>query len=560
MKNKFAFLLLGFVLVFNQYVFAHDAHSIETASISWKTTMGKSITGHFFLLKNDTFYIEQDNGKLARIALNQIIPAQRNYIIQRQTAIDHVNQNWSNKSNLQENNMLASSSIQNEEINFANSKGNIKLSQTNSNKLTVLIGIGLLLVIIFGIAKSNGNLSFKNTAMPVILLTAILSMGFRFVSQRKYTSTTRISFMDSAFSYFKPTINTRSDATYYYVESVGLPDHETMIGITGWQQQVPIPQCYIGNNAWSIPLNPVIATQPVPVNNKHFLRGAVAIAVNGIPIFNPYTNTGVDAFLDGQLDQFGGHSGRADDYHYHIAPAILYNTIPTTSPIAFALDGFAIYGAKESDGSNMSTLDTNHGHFGKDGIYHYHTSASAPYMIKNMVGKVTEDTTLQIVPQAVAKGVRPALTPLKGAVITHNIMNPTKDGFTLTYTLSGRLDTVRYNWTSQGAYTYEFFTASGYTKSNYKGQPICTVPVNATQSFTHHPFQVFAKDRVLTIHCASDFMEKIDKVRILDASGKTIYNDNYQGNRIESNSLVSGIYYLRLTGKNGNYTTKFFAY
>lgn len=544
MKNKIFTLLLGIFLIVNQSVLAHDARSIETASIQWKTTSGKTVQGHFFLLKNDTFYVERNDGKLARIAITQIIPSQRNYIIQRQKAIDQVNQTWINKSN-DENQVISATGLKGE---------------ANSNKLIVLLGLGLTLIIVFAIVKTNGNLTIKNTAMPVILLTAILSMGFRFVSQRKYASTTRTSFMDSAFSYFKPTINTRSDANYYYVESLGLPDHETMIGITGWQQQVPIPQCYIGSNAWSIPLNPVIATQPVPVNNKHFLRGAVAIAVNGIPIFNPYTNTGVDAFLDGQLDQFGGHSGRADDYHYHIAPAILYNTIPTTSPIAFALDGFAIYGAKESDGSNMTTLDTNHGHFGKDGVYHYHTSSSAPYMIKNMVGKVTEDTTLQIIPQAAAKGVRPALTPLKGAVITHNIMNSSKDGFTLTYTLAGRLDTVKYGWTSQGAYTYEFYTASGYTKSNYKGSPICTVPVNAIQTFSNNPFQVFAKDHIVTIHCSAAVSEKIEAVRILDANGKIIHSGPYQNNIIESNALLPGIYYLQLSGKKGNYSTKFFAY
>ena len=98
------------------------------------------------------------------------------------------------------------------------------------------------------------------------------------------------AYIDSAFIPFKPDVNTRWDNTYFYVESKGIPSHPMMSGITSWQQQVPIPQCYIGANAWSIPLNPVLAATPVPVNAQHFLRGAIAVAANGVAIFNPYTN------------------------------------------------------------------------------------------------------------------------------------------------------------------------------------------------------------------------------------------------------------------------------
>jgi len=46
------------------------------------------------------------------------------------------------------------------------------------------------------------------------------------------------------------------------------------------------------------------------------MKGAVAIAPNGVPIFNPLNNTGEDAYAIGELDQWGGHCGKADDYHY----------------------------------------------------------------------------------------------------------------------------------------------------------------------------------------------------------------------------------------------------
>ncbi|MBL7997504.1 MAG: YHYH protein, partial [Candidatus Kapabacteria bacterium] len=284
--------------------------------------------------------------------------------------------------------------------------------------------------------------------------------------------------IDSAFSPWKNSVNTRWDKTYFYIESNGIAEHEMMAGITAWQQQVPLPQCYTGTNAWMIPLQPEIAAVPVPVNPQHFIRGAVAVAVNGIPIFNPYTNTGVDAFLDGQLDKYGGHSGRADDYHYHTAPVHLYQKTQQKMPIAFALDGFAVYGAIEPDGTAMKSLDANHGHFGTDGVYHYHASTAAPYMIGRMVGKVTEDSTLQIIPQPAAKGVRPALTPLKDATITSCIPNGNGNGYILRYTLNGQQYSVDYRWTPLNAtnstYTYVFTSPNGSsTTQTYTGKSPC---------------------------------------------------------------------------------------
>jgi hypothetical protein len=102
----------------------------------------------------------------------------------------------------------------------------------------------------------------------------------------------------------------------------------------------------------------------------------------------------VDAFLDGQLDNFGGHCGRADDYHYHNAPMFLDEKTSEILPIAFALDGYAVYGTLEPNGNPMMPLDVNHGHEGSNGIYHYHGTKTAPYMIGNMVGVVTEDSYL----------------------------------------------------------------------------------------------------------------------------------------------------------------------
>ena len=137
----------------------------------------------------------------------------------------------------------------------------------------------------------------------------------------------------------------------------GMPAHQMMVGITSWQQQVPTPQPYSGGNAWRIPARPVFAEHPISAKTQLY-RGAIALAVNGVPIFNALNNRGDDAYLAGELDKWGGHSGRADDYHYHVAPLHLQSTVGPTNPIAWALDGFPIYGALEPDGSAIDRKST----------------------------------------------------------------------------------------------------------------------------------------------------------------------------------------------------------
>ncbi|NBR94456.1 MAG: YHYH protein [Actinobacteria bacterium] len=154
------------------------------------------------------------------------------------------------------------------------------------------------------------------------------------------------------FSKFADTVKITKGNTYYLVESSGLPAHSMMTGIKSWQQQVPTPQPYSGTNAWSIPIKPVISQSPMSAKN-HFLRGAIAIAVNGVPIFNALNNRGDDAYLVGELDDWGGHCGRADDYHYHIAPLHLKSIVGRKVPIAYALDGFPIYGETEVAGAPL---------------------------------------------------------------------------------------------------------------------------------------------------------------------------------------------------------------
>ncbi len=284
----------------------------------------------------------------------------------------------------------------------------------------------------------------------------------------------------ASFDLFAPFVKTRWDDQYLFIESDGLPHapvtYPLMVGIKSWQQQVPLPQAYTGNNAWRIPLNPQLADKPVSGKTQLY-RGAIALAANGVPIFNALNNRGDDALKAGELDEFGGHCGRADDYHYHIAPLVLQKTIGKDKPLAYALDGFPIYGlfdpaAKAAERScplsGAEKLDELNGHFalnadGSKGLYHYHASTTYPYINGGMRGKVTvkED---QVDPQPRANPVRESGRPLRGATIT-DFKTLGEKSWSLEYTLAGARHYWNFRAEDGGKYTFDFIDPDGTKKT-----------------------------------------------------------------------------------------------
>lgn len=284
----------------------------------------------------------------------------------------------------------------------------------------------------------------------------------------------------------------RADAHFLWIESDGLP-HEPlaytpMVGITAWQQQVPLPQAYTGANAWRIPLKPELAQTPID-GRTSLRRGAIALAANGVPIFNALNNRGEDAYLAGELDRFGGHCGRGDDYHYHAAPLFLQEIVGTDQPIAFALDGFAIYGlfdARAKPGSakacplgSTDPLDALGGHFctvpegrGIEGTtrgYHYHASTKYPYINGGMKGKVAVEND-GIEPQPRAQPIRPALPPLKDAKIVGFKATGPK-AWTLTYTIRGKKGRVEFAATAAGGWEFTFVGTDGTKRTETFAPP-----------------------------------------------------------------------------------------
>jgi len=188
---------------------------------------------------------------------------------------------------------------------------------------------------------------------------------------------------DEAFLPYAHMVAIECDETFMYIRSYSFAEHPMMIGITLSNGQVPVPQMIVEDNFYSVPLNPIKASMPSATVGQ----GPIAVAINGVMIFNPTQQSGIytpdtDPYLIGELDECGGHSGRGDDYHYHISPVCLIDELAevvTDQPIAYALDGYPIYGFTNADGS-LPILDECNGETDDDGNYHYHATETFPYI------------------------------------------------------------------------------------------------------------------------------------------------------------------------------------
>jgi len=174
-------------------------------------------------------------------------------------------------------------------------------------------------------------------------------------------------------------------------KSTGLPasTDSQMIGIRASNQQFPAAHDF----EFEINRSPryqqnTTATEP----------GAIGVAVNGVPLFNPDTQgpagaTGKrpTAFDAGELDDCGGHAGRGDDYHYHIAPKCLIENLGADhveklkKPIGFAMDGFPILALGWFEKSNdvEALLDLCRGMFDENDSYFYNVMNKPKWDILN---------------------------------------------------------------------------------------------------------------------------------------------------------------------------------
>ena len=222
-----------------------------------------------------------------------------------------------------------------------------------------------------------------------------------------------------------------SASDYGKLASKGLATHPMMKGVGASNLQVPLVTNFSGANTWKIPLTPAIAASITSVND-----GPIGVAVNGVPIFNPCKQGGCangDTKVLGELDTCNGHAGRADDYHYHAAPTCMMADQPAsywdTHPIGWALDGFAIFGYNNADGTvatrdtvcGGSTLTVPNAPTG----YSYHVTDTSPYVLSCLRGTPSPDLAGQAAKYSPLR--KPPVTPFP--VTSMTLATASADGY-----------------------------------------------------------------------------------------------------------------------------------
>ena len=277
----------------------------------------------------------------------------------------------------------------------------------------------------------------------VTLGSASLNLGYARNSTTTITSTASANCTQIGNSLKASTTGSASvtcDSTYAYVASNGLATHTMMDGITATNLQVPTAQNFYGSNAWKIPLTPAIAPTTTSA-----VDGPIGIAINGVPIFNPCKQGGCqngDTKVLGELDVCNGHAGRGDDYHYHAAPTCLMAGQPAgywdTHPLGWALDGYAIYGYNDADGT-LAVRDTVCGGNTKSvpngpSGYSYHVTDASPYVLSCFRGTPSPDLANQ--GSKFSPMRQPPVTPF--AVSGMTLVTDPKDGYQVLQFTSGR--------------------------------------------------------------------------------------------------------------------------
>ncbi len=269
------------------------------------------------------------------------------------------------------------------------------IASTGVTGLTATLMPGML-------ASGTGNLSYAVSGTPSAVGTANFAISFG--GQSCTLSLTVNSAgggptLPAVYNKIYGATSITFDGTWVTIKCNALPDHksiyypttnplyENFSGTTfGGFTFVKNPNTIATQNiTLKIPVNPVVAATHAATP-----MGTMGVALNGVPFFNQYAAGGSPLTNEiTSFDQWWGHPQMNGMYHYHVEPKYLTNVKATPAALmGFLLDGFPVYGPKEENGSDPSGLDVYHGHTHVTadypaGIYHYHFTATAPYLNGN---------------------------------------------------------------------------------------------------------------------------------------------------------------------------------
>ncbi len=251
------------------------------------------------------------------------------------------------------------------------------------------------------LSSSTGNLSFTISGTPTSAGTASFAISFGGQSCTLSLTVNAAGGMPVPAVYNKiyGATSITYDGTWVTIKCNALPDHKSAY----YPTTHALYEAYSGTTFSGVTFNKnpnSISTQNITlkipanpaVNATHAATpmGVIGVALNGVPFFNQYAAGG--SALSGEIvsfDQWWAHPQMTGMYHYHVEPLYLTTVKATKSSLmGFLLDGFPVYGPKETDNSDPAGLDAYHGHTHAtveypSGIYHYHFSTAAPYLNGN---------------------------------------------------------------------------------------------------------------------------------------------------------------------------------
>ncbi len=190
------------------------------------------------------------------------------------------------------------------------------------------------------------------------------------------------------YAHFESAVSVSVEGSTIALRSNGVPDHPSPYwGVGNALYEAPQAGMIVNPNlivAQSLVLH--VPAAPVVATASDTPLGPIGMAVNGVAIFNQYAAGRSPLGQEIQtFDRYNGHPQQTGMYHYHVEPLWLTSNHGASSLIGVLLDGFPVYGPRESDGSVPSGLDSCNGHThatpdAPGGTYHYHVTAAAPYI------------------------------------------------------------------------------------------------------------------------------------------------------------------------------------
>ncbi|XP_066280402.1 uncharacterized protein [Branchiostoma lanceolatum] len=189
----------------------------------------------------------------------------------------------------------------------------------------------------------------------------------------------------------KGSVSVTQDGDVYVLTSNGIPDHYADNYPNSDNPNSLVEQSY----TWRIPVTPTPAASPGCLP-----QGPIGMAVNGVPIFNPFNRQCEDAVENEVLDRCDGHPAPGGAYHYHHeANCLPDNTESDSGPsgiVGVSFDGYAIYGPRGENGTLLkhADLDPCHG-ITVNGTYRYHMTTDFPYFIGCYHGTLASNSGLR---------------------------------------------------------------------------------------------------------------------------------------------------------------------